>query len=86
MVKGRHRPGAWQRNLAATLEEVEGVVRNPEQLAPGDRGVLGAPSWRDNGLLRVPFVARSDIIFIPYDQAYESGIEDPARPRNSILQ
>jgi len=32
------------------------MLRNPEQILPGDRGVLVAQSRRADGLLRVPFV------------------------------
>jgi hypothetical protein len=46
----------WQRKLGVAREEAEEVVRNPEQLMPGDRGALVAQTRRGNGLLRVPFV------------------------------
>jgi len=35
---------------------VENVLRNPEQIVPGDRDALVAQARRGNGLLRVLFV------------------------------
>jgi hypothetical protein len=46
----------WEKKLGITLQEVEGLLRNPGQAVPGDRDVLVAQAIRGNGLLRVPFV------------------------------
>lgn len=46
----------WQRKLGITRHEVEEIVKNPEQVVPGDRAVLVAQARREGGLLRVPFV------------------------------
>ena len=46
----------WEQRLSITRQEVEAVVINPEQIIPGDEGVLVAQSRRGNGLLRVPYV------------------------------
>jgi len=45
----------WEKKLEITRQEVENILRNPEQIVFGDRTVLVAQSRRDNGLLRVPF-------------------------------
>jgi hypothetical protein len=50
----------WQRWLGIGRGEVEGVLTNPEQLVPGDRGTLIAQARRRNGLLRVVFVEHGD--------------------------
>lgn len=46
----------WQKKLGITREEVEQVLMNPEQIVPGDLGVLVAQTRRGSGLLRVPFI------------------------------
>lgn len=46
----------WEKKRGITRQEVEGVLRNPEQVVPGDRNVLVAQARRGNGLLRVPFI------------------------------
>lgn len=48
----------WNRKLGITRQEVENLVGSPEQIVPGDMGVLVAQSRNRNGLLRVPFVER----------------------------
>ncbi len=50
----------WERKLGITKKEVEDVVRNPEQIVPGDMGILVAQSRTYDGLLRVPFVETRD--------------------------
>ena len=52
----RERQRQWQKKLGITRQEVEQVVRRPEQVVPGDRGTLVAQARRGKGLLRVPFV------------------------------
>ena len=46
----------WQKKLGITRQEVEDLLRNPEQVVPGDLEALVAQARRGNGLLRVPFV------------------------------
>ena len=46
----------WEKKLGITRGEVEDVLRNPEQIVPGDREASVAQSRRGNGLLRAPFV------------------------------
>jgi len=55
-IHARERQKEWEKKLKITSQEVEDVVRNPEQIVPGDRAVLVAQTRRGNGLLRVPFV------------------------------
>jgi hypothetical protein len=45
----------WEKKLEITRREVENVLKNPEQIVPGDQTILVAQSRRGNGLLRVPF-------------------------------
>jgi hypothetical protein len=47
----------WQTKLGVTREEVEEVLRYPEQIVAGDQSALIAQSRRDDGLLRVPFLS-----------------------------
>jgi hypothetical protein len=42
--------------LGITRQDVEVLLRNPEQVVPGDLEALVAQARRGNGLLRVPFV------------------------------
>lgn len=42
--------------MGITRREVENLLGNPNQIAPGDRDTLVAQARRGNGLLRVPFV------------------------------
>jgi hypothetical protein len=46
----------WRKKLGITRQEVEDLLRHPEQVAPGDFDALVAQARRGNGLLRVPFV------------------------------
>jgi hypothetical protein len=46
----------WEKKLGITRQEVENMLRKPEQTVPGDRDALVAQARRGNGLLRVPFV------------------------------
>ena len=46
----------WEKKLRITRQEVENMVKNPEQIVPGDQDALVAQSRRGNGLLRVPFI------------------------------
>jgi len=50
----------WERKLGIKKAEVERVVRNPEQIVPGDREVLVAQSKALGGLLRIPFAATGE--------------------------
>lgn len=50
----------WQIKLGITREEIEDVLRNPAQIAPGDLGTWVAQRKRGEGLLRVPFVQVED--------------------------
>lgn len=45
----------WEKKLGITRQEVEDLVMNPEQIAPGDHDALVAQKRRGRGLLRVPF-------------------------------
>ena len=47
----------WQTKLGVTREQVEEVLRHPEQIVAGDQSALIAQSRRDDGLLRVPFLS-----------------------------
>lgn len=46
----------WEKKLGITRQEVEDLVMNPEQIAPGDRDALVAQKRRGRGLLRVLFI------------------------------
>lgn len=48
----------WEKKLGVSRQEVEATLKNPEQVVPGDRGVLIAQTKRGAGLLRVPFLKR----------------------------
>ena len=50
------RQEAWRKKLGITRQEVEDLLRNPEQVVPGDLESLVAQARRGNGLLRAPFV------------------------------
>jgi hypothetical protein len=50
----------WQRKLGIAVDDVDEVVRNPQQIVPGNRDALVAQSRRGHGLLRVPFVQRDE--------------------------
>ena len=47
----------WHKRLGITRQEVEALLRAPEQVVSGDAGAFVAQSKRGNGLLRAPFVA-----------------------------
>ena len=51
-----NRQHEWQKTLGITRQEIEALLRHPEQIVPGDQGALVAQSLRANGLLRAPFV------------------------------
>jgi hypothetical protein len=46
----------WEKKLVISRKEVEELVSNPEQIVPGDAGVLVAQTKTRKGLLRVPFI------------------------------
>jgi len=46
----------WEKKLGVARQEVEDLVSNPEQIVPGDMGVLVAQTKTRNGLLRSPFI------------------------------
>ena len=50
----------WERKLGIKKDEVERVLRNPEQVVPGDREILVAQSKTYGGLLRIPFVGMGE--------------------------
>jgi hypothetical protein len=52
----RERQEEWRKRLGITRQEVEDLMRSPEQVVPGDLDALVAQARRGNGLLRVPFV------------------------------
>lgn len=54
-IHAKDRQKEWEKKLGATRQEVEVLVSNPEQVAPGDMDVLVAQAKTRNGLLRVPF-------------------------------
>ena len=45
----------WEKRLSITHQEIQDVLRNPEQVVPGDQDTFVAQSRRCKGLLRVPF-------------------------------
>ena len=53
----RERLRQWNPILGITRNEVEETLRNPQEIVPGDYGVLIAQSKHGNGLLRIPFKA-----------------------------
>ncbi len=46
----------WEKNLGITRQKVEDLVSDPEQIVPGDMGVLVSQTKIHGGLLRVPFI------------------------------
>jgi len=52
----QERQQEWEKKRGVTRQEVEDVLKDPEQIVPGDRDVLVAQAKRGEGLLRVPFV------------------------------
>jgi len=55
-----NRQKEWAERLGITRQEVENVLRNPEQIVRGDQNVLIAQSRRTNGLLRILFKIEKD--------------------------
>lgn len=53
-ANGRQRQ--WKRRLGVTKEEVESLVKSPEQIVPGDKNAMVAQTRRGKGLLRCPFI------------------------------
>lgn len=51
-----NRQKEWEKKLVITRQEVEGMLRNPGQILPGDRDTLVAQAKRGNGLLPAAFV------------------------------
>lgn len=56
----KERQREWEKRLGITGEQVEDVLRNPEQTVTGYRGTLVAQSRWAGGLLRVPFIEVGD--------------------------
>lgn len=54
-IHAKDRQKEWEKKLGVTRQEVEDLISNPEQVAPGDMDVLVAQAKTRNGLLRVPF-------------------------------
>jgi hypothetical protein len=52
----QERQEEWRKKLGITRQEVEDLLRDPEQVAPGDLEALVAQARRGNGLLRAPFI------------------------------
>jgi len=52
----KQRQEEWHKKRGITRQEVEDLLRNPEQVVAGDLNALVAQARRENGLLRVPFV------------------------------
>ena len=46
----------WERKLVITRQEVEDLIRNPEQIVSGDKDDLVAKRKTRDGLLRAPFI------------------------------
>ena len=75
----RQRQKEWYRQRGITWEDVEAVVRAPEQVATGHAGLLVAQSHLDGGLLRVPFVeveGRRKIVTLYWTSQLERYWED----------
>jgi hypothetical protein len=52
----KERQEEWRKKLGITRQEVEDLLKDPEQVVPGDRDALVAQARRGNGLLRAPFI------------------------------
>ena len=52
----KDRQKQWERKLIITRQEVEDLIRNPEQIVSGDKDDLIAQRQTRNGLLRAPFI------------------------------
>jgi len=55
-----NRQKEWEKKFGIKRQEVEDVMTNPEQIVPGDMGILVAQSKIRNGLLRSPFIEKGD--------------------------
>ncbi len=55
-LHAKDRQRAWEEKRGVTRQEVEEVVKHPEQIALGDRGILIAQTRVRDGLLRAPFI------------------------------
>ena len=47
----------WEHKRGITRLEVEQVILNPDQVVPGDLGIVIAQSRKGDGLLRIPYMA-----------------------------
>jgi hypothetical protein len=47
--------GEWEKKKLITRQDVESVIKNPQQIVQGDFNILVAQSKMFNGLLRIPF-------------------------------
>jgi len=45
----------WEKKIGITRAEVENLLKNPQQIVPGDMDAFVAQSKKGSGLLRVPF-------------------------------
>lgn len=45
----------WEKKMGITRNEVEDLLKFPQQIVPGDMDVLVAQSKRGGGLFRAPF-------------------------------
>ena len=52
----QERQDEWRKRLGITRQEVEDLVKTPEQVVSGDLDTLVAQARRGDGLLRVPFI------------------------------
>ena len=55
-IHAENRQKEWSKKLGISVQEVEDLVRNPEQTVPGDKDALVAQTKTRNGLLRAPFL------------------------------
>lgn len=55
-IHAENRQKEWEKKLGITKQEVEDSIISPEQIVPGDVGVLVVQTRVRNGLLRVPFI------------------------------
>ena len=47
----------WEKKISISRQEIDDLLRDPEQVVPGDMTALVAQKKKQNGLLRVPFLA-----------------------------
>jgi hypothetical protein len=50
----------WERKKGVTRSQIEKVIIEPEQIVPGDMGVMVAQSRIWGGLIRVPFFEKEN--------------------------